>query len=46
MYKALTVISLPVVNEDGDATGEAVRKEPGSEITARGIRGGRTDPPR
>lgn len=33
MHKALTVIALPVLNEDGAATGETLRKEPGSKIT-------------
>lgn len=33
MHKALTVIGLPVFNEDGVATGETIRKEPGSKIT-------------
>jgi hypothetical protein len=33
MHKALTVIALPVLNEDGFATGETIRKEPGETIT-------------
>ena len=33
MHKALTVIALPVLNEDGFATGETLRKEPGDTIT-------------
>lgn len=33
MHKALTVIALPVRNENGDATGESIRKEPGEHIT-------------
>lgn len=32
-YKALTVIALPVLNEDGLATGETVRYEPGAVIS-------------
>lgn len=44
MYKALTVISLPVLNEDGFATGETIRKEPGSTITkAEMSKAGQTD---
>src|SRR4051812_22005040 len=33
MHKALTVIALPVLNEDGFATGETNRKEAGDKIT-------------
>lgn len=33
MHKVLTVIGLPVLNDDGFATGETIRKEPGSTIT-------------
>jgi hypothetical protein len=33
MHKALTVIALPVLNDDGFATGETIRKEPGDKIT-------------
>lgn len=44
MYKALTVISLPVLNEDGFATGETIRKEPGSTITKAEMKSaGQTD---
>lgn len=35
MYKALTVIALPVLTADGDPTGETIRKEPGSTITKK-----------
>lgn len=44
MYKALTVIALPVLNEDGNATGETVRFEPGQTITkAKMSEAGQTD---
>lgn len=33
MHKALTVIGLPVRDQDGNATGETVRKNPGDKIT-------------
>jgi hypothetical protein len=32
-YKALTVIALPVLNEDGVSTGESTRYEPGAVIS-------------
>jgi hypothetical protein len=33
MHKALTVIALPVRDDEGLATGETIRKEPGAKIT-------------
>jgi hypothetical protein len=44
MHKVLTVIALPVLNDDGAATGETIRKEPGSTVTkAEWAKAGQTD---